>query len=271
MHRHLWLWHVAAAVSLLLILHTESATGAQGHDQESPQERFIRVDAKQKIIRIANGNLRFRLVYDRCCLIDSLWIGTTLLSGANAGGLTGCCIGSTWYSTRQLTDMPVVSASRDSVSIRNIRYGAGRDTIGETWGFAVHRNDIVWTIERTLLKSLMLDDNAFPLLQIGTMSTFDGAFLGNGGGAWFRLFNDSAIAYGVHTDEATLWSMRGRRCLRLISSPGIGRSALALSRVDRSLRCTFSVSPVDLVPRFDEGTHRRRFIRGRTDVWQAVP
>ena len=116
----------------------------------------------------------------------------------------------------------------------------------------------------------MLEENAFPLLRIDTMSVFDGALLGNGGAAWFRLFNDSAIAYGVHTDEAALWSMRDRQCLRLVSRPDGGSIALALSRVDRSLGCSFSVSPMELVPRFDDGTHRRRFIRGRTDVWQPA-
>ena len=103
-----------------------------------------------KVVRIANGDLRFRVTYDGACLIDSLWLGTTLLSGANAGGLTGCRIDSTWYTSRRLAGMPRVSAVADSVSIWNIRYAVGRDTLSEAWGFAIRQNEIVWTIDRTL-------------------------------------------------------------------------------------------------------------------------
>ncbi len=268
MDRCLWLRRIALAVSVLLALTTVSAAVAQAYARSAPGARSIRVDAGKKVVRIANGDLRFRVTYDRACLIDSLWIGTTLLSGANGGGLTGCRIDSTWYTSRRLADKPLVSAVADSVSIWNIRYAVGRDTLSEAWGFAIHQNEIFWTIDRTLPAPLVLEENAFPQLRIDTMNVFDGALLGNGGAAWFRLFNDSAIAYGVHTDEAALWSMRDRRCLSLVSRPDRGSSALAISRVDRSLGCTFSVSPVELVPRFDDGTHRRRFIRSRTDVWQ---
>jgi len=270
MDRRPWLRYVTATLSVLLTLNAGSAAIETVHAQNSRGARSIRVDAARKVIRVANGDLRFRVTYDQCCLIDSLWIGKTLLSGANAGGLTGCRIDSTWYTTRRLMDQPLVSAFADSVTIRNIRYAVGRHTVSEVWSFALHQNEILWTMDRTLPKPLVLEDNAFPVLQIDSIDMFDGALLGNGGGAWFRLFNDSAIAYGVHTDEAALWSLRNRQVLQLASGVDVGRGALALSRVDRSLRCTFTVSPVDPVPQFDDGTHRRRFIRGRTDVWQPV-
>jgi len=262
--------HIAATLSLLILLGAGSVTPGEAYGQKPGSKRSINVDAVRKIIRVSNGDLRFRITYDRRCLIDSLWIGKTLLCGSNDGGFTGFRVDSTWYTTRRLAGSPAVATSGDSASIRNIRYVAGRDTIAERWWFALRQNDVLWTIERTLPKPLVIEENAFPVLQIDSVDMFDGALLGNGGGAWFRLFNDSAIAYGVHTDEATLWSVRSRLCLQLESRSEGGRSALALSRVDRSLRCAFSVSPVELVSRFDEGTYRRRFIRGRTDVWLPV-
>ena len=262
--------HIAATLSLLILLGAGSVTPGEAYGQKPGSKRSINVDAVRKIIRVSNGDLRFRITYDRRCLIDSLWIGKTLLCGSNDGGFTGFRVDSTWYTTRRLAGSPAVATSGDSLSIRNIRYVAGRDTIAERWWFALRQNDVLWMIERTLPKPLVIEENAFPVLQIDSIGVFDGSLLGNGGGAWFRLFNDSAIAYGVHTDEATLWSMRDGQCLQMVSRPDKGKSALALSRVGELLRCTFSVSPAELVPRFDEGTYRRRFVRGRTDVWGAA-
>ena len=178
MDRRPWLRYVAAALFVLLTLNAGSTATGTVRAQNSRGTRSIRVDAARKVIRVANGDLRFRVTYDRRCLIDSLWIGNTLLSGVKAGGLTGCRIDSTWYTTRRLIDQPLVSAFADSVTIRNIRYAAGRYTVSEEWSFALHQNEILWTIDRTLPKPLILEDNAFPVLQIDSMDMFDGALLG---------------------------------------------------------------------------------------------
>jgi hypothetical protein len=261
----------ARSLSLTLVLLGAFTLAPGGSvDRNAFQGHSIRVDPSRKTIRIENGQAGIRVNFNRRCCIDSLWIGARTVAGQGGGAYSGFRVGRLWYTTRSLLDDPRVIAGTDSLSIKDIRYSEGKSVVNESWTFAFDSDAVVWTIDRILPRAVSLDEDAFPAIGFRSIRDFDAALLGNGGVAWFRLFNDSAIAYGVHTDLLTFWKRGLDRCLNLLSGSDSGSPAVSLSRRGRSLTCSFSRSPARLRYRYDAGTHRRRFIRGKTDVWQTT-
>jgi len=230
----------------------------------------IHTDVVRKTVRVENGRLGLRINLNGGCRLDSIWLGSKSLVGTGQGGYSGIRIGRLWYTSRNLRGNLRVVAGEDSVTIANIRYGSGDTFVDESWTFALDGGSILWTIDRVLPRVLNIEGDAFPAFAFGSIHVFDAALLGNGGVAWFRLFNDTALAYGVHTDRLTFWKTGDESCLEVGSLAEGGSSALTLSRLDTSLTCAFALSPADLAYRYDAMTHRRRFIRGSTDVWQTT-
>jgi len=265
----------AVKAATLLVLAIASAHANAGYPSDAAAGRSgsispVIADPVRHSAYIQNGGLRLHVRGDRQCAVDSIWSGGRLLSAPDAGGYTGFLTGSVWHTSKHLARSPLLSLSGDSISIRGIRLAAGKEVVTEAWTFAPRGESVVWTIERTVKRPVRLDDNAFPAISVAPISQFDGALLGNGGVAWFRLFNDTVLAFGVHTDGATLWSAKNRDCLALNASTADGACALNTSKRGETATCAFSCSPAELGYRFDAGTHRRRFIRGRTDVWQRT-
>ena len=255
------------ALAFLCVSHAAPREAGGANAGQGPS---IRIDRSQKTVRIENSRLGLRIDFNGKCWIDSLWIGSKPVVGPGGGAYSGFRTGPVWHTTRDLLGDPRVAPGADSVKITGIRYRCGESAIDESWTFAFDRDDILWTIDRVCPQTLTLDDNAFPAIGFGAIDDFDAALLGNGGVAWFRLFNDSAIAYGVHTGLLTFWKTGDEQCLQLACRPGEESSAVTLSRAGSSLTCAFSRSPSELRYRYDADTHRRRFIRGRTDVWRPA-
>jgi hypothetical protein len=255
------------ALALLCVSHVASGRTSGASEESSPD---IHIDNAKKTIRMGNGRLGLRINLKGGCRIDSLWIGSKSVLGRGEGAYSGIRVGPLWHTTRSLLGDPRVVSGADSVRISNIRYSCGDTVVIESWTFSFERESLVWSIDRALPHALNLDGNAFPAFGFGSMSVFDAALLGNGGVAWFRLFNDTALAFGVHTDLLTFWKTGDERCLQIRSRADRGSPALMLSRVDTSLACAFSLSPSELTYRYDSTTHRRRFVRGTTDVWQTA-
>lgn len=256
-------------IALAVLCVTRVAPGGppRVNDGDSPA---IHVDTARKSITLEEGRLGIRVNLNGGCWIDSLWIGSKAVLGPGGGAYSGVRAGSLWRTSRALTGDPLIVCGPDSVKISNIRYSCGDTVLDESWTFAFDGESLLWTIDRMLPEALTLDENAFPAFGFGSIGEFDAALLGTGGVAWFRLFNDTALAYGVHTGLLTFWKTGDECCLELASVAGGGSSAVALSRADTSLLCAFSLSPADLAFRYDSTTHRRRFVRGTTDVWQAT-
>ncbi len=76
------------------------------------------------------------------------------------------------------------------------------------------------------------------------------------------------MTYGVHTNEASFWNSTNNNGLHiLVNAPG-EQVAMKYSRTeDDKLAYSIAVSQKEMLPRYDSGTHRRRFIRKKTDVW----
>jgi len=263
--------HIAVFQALFLCVSFAHAGAASlpGAGSIAPG-RSLRAEVAGHAAYIRNGSLRLHLRCDRRCCVDSLWIGETMISAPAEGCYTGFLTGNAWHTSRTLDNPPYITSSGDSISIGGIQLLAGADTVNEAWTFSLSGENVIWTIERTLAKPLSIDDNAFPAISVSPIGRFDGALLDNGGVAWFRLFNDTVLAYGVHTQGAAIWSADHHECLSLEADPADGRCAINILKRGETATCAFSVSKAELSYRFDAETHRRRFIRGETDVWQSA-
>ncbi|HUS02869.1 MAG TPA: hypothetical protein VMY77_14125 [Chitinophagaceae bacterium] len=138
----------------------------------------------------------------------------------------------------------------------------------ENWKFTIRDNEIKFDIERTVTKSLFVEQVSFPTFLFNDINTWEGAYQGYGGLAWFYLFNEKLATYGVHTNTSKFWNSKTGIGLQIsVAAPG-QQVAMKYSRSnDDKLLYGISISGKEMIPRFDSGTNRKRFIRKRTDVW----
>ena len=115
-----------------------------------------------------------------------------------------------------------------------------------------------------------MDESALPVFNFKHIDTWEGAFQGYGGLAWFYLFNEKLNTYGTHTSSSNFWNSKNDLGLAItVTAPG-KNVAMKYSRTqENKLAYTIDVSNKELLPKLDSGTNRRRFITGRTDVWAA--
>jgi hypothetical protein len=222
------------------------------------------ITLKAKTITISNPKIMMVLDYTNKASITSLIInGQKVISGAD-GIYTSVNVEGTTYSSLHLTGTPVLVKQGNIIKISNINYGV----INENWVFTISDKAIKWTIERSSTKPIRVNESALPVFNFDSINTWEGAYQGYGGLAWFYLFNGKLCTYGVHTRSSNFWNSKTGNGLNItVNSPG-KNVAMKYSRTnDDKLAYTVSVSGKELVPKSDSGTNRRRFLRGRTDVW----
>jgi hypothetical protein len=194
--------------------------------------------------------------------------GQSVISGP-AGIFSSIKTSANTYSTLKLTSMPAIKTGKNSVSISNIKYGKDDEWVEECWNFIITENDIRVNIERTFPKPLHIEEADFPSFNFDNIKTWDGAFLGYGGLAWFYLFNQKLCTYGVHTDCSTFWNGTTGNALKVSVSSKGKKVAMKYSRSNEDkLIYDISVSDSELTSRY-ESEKRSRFIRGKTDVWDT--
>ncbi|HZX58180.1 MAG TPA: hypothetical protein VFE54_05625, partial [Mucilaginibacter sp.] len=152
-----------------------------------------------------------------------------------------------------------------------IKYGNDSFDIKENWMFVINDKNIKWTIERTFNKPIIAEESAAPVFNFDSINTWEGAYQGYGGLAWFYLFNEKLCTYGVHTCSSDFWNSKTGNGLNImVDAPG-KNVAMKYSRTnDDKLAYSISTSDKELLPKLDSGTNRRRFVRGRTDVWAPL-
>jgi hypothetical protein len=175
------------------------------------------------------------------------------------------------YSTRQLTVSPEIKTANNKVIISNIHYGDNMAPVGETWTFDITETDVRLTIERNVQKSFTAEEIAFPSVNFKNIKTWDGAFLDYGGLAWFYLFNEKLCTYGVHSGSSVFWNSTTGNGLAISSKVPGKQVASKFSRTNEDqLVYNVAVSEGEMTYRYDTDTKRRRFVRGKTDVWSPV-
>jgi hypothetical protein len=229
---------------------------------------FFPVASFAKEIKIANSKISMVLVYGEKASITSLVVnGQKVISTAD-GIFTSVNFGSSTYSSLHLNGFAKLSKTGHIIKLSGINYGDKGRTINETWIFTVTDKTIKWAIERTTNKPLNVAETASPVFNFDSINTWEGAYQGYGGLAWFYLFNEKLCTYGIHTRSSSFWNSKTNNGLNVtVDAPGNNVGMKYTRANDDRLTYTVSVADKELQLKMDSGTNRRRFIRGRTDVW----
>ncbi len=150
---------------------------------------IIKNNAADKVVAFGNNKIMITLDYNRKCNISELNVnGQTVISGP-AGVYSEIKTAAGTFSTLKLTSDPAIKTGDNFVDVSNIKYGNNEETVIENWKFLITGNDIKFDIERNFLKSFNIEEAGFPSFNFNNINTWNGAFLGYGGLAWFYLFN----------------------------------------------------------------------------------
>jgi hypothetical protein len=221
-----------------------------------------------KEVTIGNAKVSLTLEYGHRVSITSLTVNGQKVISAGDGIFTSLKVGNITYASLQSTSQPTLATGKDTTKILGIRYGDADLTIDENWVFTTSSRSVNWDIQRTLSRPVRVEEAASPVFNFDDIGAWEGAYQGYGGLAWFYLFNEKRCTYGVHTHSSSFWNSKSGNGLTVtVDAPG-GQVAMKYTRTDQNrLAYTISTSDKALLPKFDSGTQRRRYIRGRTDVW----
>jgi hypothetical protein len=229
---------------------------------------FLPVAGMAKVETISNPKITMQLDYGDKASITSLIInGQEVISSAD-GIFTSVKIGGITYSSLHLKGAPVLVKTGNIIKLTGISYGDKNLTINENWIFTITGKSIKWTLERSCSKPVNAEESALPVFNFDNINTWEGAYQGYGGLAWFYLFNEKLCTYGVHTSSSDFWNSKNGNGLNItVSAPGKNVAMKYTRTSEDKLAYTVTLSDRELIPKSDTGTNRRRFIRGRTDVW----
>ena len=227
----------------------------------------IENNSLDKVVVFGNSKISLTLDYNEKCSISRLAVNEqSVISGQN-GIFSAITTSSGSYSTHKLASQPTIDIDKNTVKISNITYGGNDEIVTENWNFIITESDIKFEIERNLPKPLVIEEAAFPSFTFDSINTWNGAFLGYGGLAWFYLFNQKLCTYGVHSNSSVFWNSSTGNALKITVEAQGKQVAMKYSRTnDDQLNYTIAVSDNELTCRY-ETEKRSRFIRGKTDVW----
>lgn len=209
--------------------------------------------------------------YNQRANIPVLEVNGVQVINNREGIYTGIKTTQNTYSSLHLNSTPAVTISGHSVTIANIGYGDKNLQVKERWTFMLSADSIRFSIERNLSKAVTVEKLSFPAFVFNDINSWNGAYQDYGGIAWFYLFNKQNDTYGVHSSSSRFWnSQTGNGLGVAVHAPG-SEVAMDYSRTTQDqLAYTIALSPHEMVPRFDAGTNRRRFLRDTiTDVWAS--
>lgn len=230
---------------------------------------LIRNNPLDKTISFGNSTILITLDYNGKCAVTGVTVnGHSIISGPG-GIFSAIKTSADTISTLKLISTPSIRTTENSVTVSNIKYGDNEETVNEDWSFLITADSICFKIKRTFPKSVMIEDAAFPSFSFNSINTWNGAFLGYGGLAWFYLFNQKLCTYGVHTGSSVFWNSSTGDGLKVAVTAGHKKVAMKYSRsADDHLVYAVAVSDDELTCRY-ETEKRSRFIRGKTDVWDS--
>lgn len=251
------------SISIISVIITFMFSTTPGKSQTKQLERAGEITIK-------GHKLQMELLYQNKACISSMVVnGQQVLS--DSGGIYSLVrVGDKTYSSLHLKGTPVVTQAGNVIRLTGIKYGDRNITIAENWTFSTTRKSVVWTIERTIPRAIKADETGTPVFNFNNINTWEGAYQGYGGLAWFYLFNEKLCTYGVHSQSSSFWNSKTGNGLDIsVIAPG-KKVAMKYSRTEADqLAYSVSVSDKELIPKSDSGTNRRRFIRKHTDVWSA--
>lgn len=237
----------------------------------SAQNTSITNNVQDKTIVFGNDKIEMTLDYNGKANISSVIVNDQQVIGGNAGIYTSLKTRHENYSSLRLLSQPSVKVAGNIITVTNIIYGNKTNPINETWKFVATNDNILFTISRTIAKTIIAEKAALPVIMFKDTAVWNGAYTDYGGLAWFYLFDKKLDTYGVHTSSSQFWNSKTGNGLNIsVHAPG-KHIAMDYSRTaSDQLACNIAVAQNELTPRFDSGTQRRRFVRDTTDVWAPV-
>jgi len=228
----------------------------------------VKNDQKLHTVTFSNNKIKFVLSYDNECRISNMKVNGQEVIDESTGIYSEIKTVDKTFSTLHLAASPIVTVTANTIKVNAINYGDDEIKIHESWKFQVSDTAVKFTITRNCPKAFEVSSVSFPAIEFNDINTWEGAFQGFGGIAWFYLFNEKLCTYGVHTNEAAFWNSKTNNGLNIsVGAPG-NQVAMKYTRTnDDKLDYSIAISAKEMVPRYDSGTHRRRFIRKKTDVW----
>lgn len=232
------------------------------------QSVSVKNNPGSEAVTFGNSSLTLVLNYNHQCRISKMDVNGENVIASDGGIYSKIQTKEKAFSTLQLQHSPRVKVSANRLEISEIIYGDDSTAVHENWKFIVSDSNIKFSITRTFPKAFKAQSVSFPAIEFNNIHTWEGAFQGFGGIAWFYLFNEKLMTYGVHTNEASFWNSTNNNGLDVLANAPGKQIAMKYSRTDNDkLNYSIAVSQKEMVPRYDSGTHRRRFIRKKTDVW----
>jgi Bacterial alpha-L-rhamnosidase 6 hairpin glycosidase domain len=228
----------------------------------------IKNDIKNKEIIFGNEKMSMTVGYSRKVNVSLLVINGQQVLDSVTGIYSLIKTLTASYSTLHLSASPTVKITNNTITINGIAYGDKELAINETWRFTISTDNIKFNVDRTMSKAILVEQVASPVFMFSSINIWEGAYQGYGGLAWFYLFNKKSDTYGVHTNSSQFWNSKTGNGLSLVVDAPGKEVAMNYSRTaGDKLSYGIVVAPGEMLPRFDSGTHRRRYIRDRTDVW----
>lgn len=211
------------------------------------------------------------LEYGNKAILSSVIINGQEIVASGSGLYSGIRTKKSSYSTLSLTNSPTITISKEKIVLKNIKYGEGQFLISEDWVFHISSENIELDIDRTVSHAMVLEKAEFPAIHFSNMDIWEGAYQDYGGLAWFYLFNRPLDTYGVHSQSSRFWNSKTNNGLNIEVAASGQQIAMDYSRTkDNQLAYTVALSSNEILPRFDSGTHRRRYVRDTTDIWSPV-
>jgi hypothetical protein len=231
---------------------------------------IIKNDQRSKTITFGNKKIKLTVDYKDKANVAVLEVNGQKVIEGTEGIYSSIKTTSATYSSLHTIRSPIVTASSNAVKVAGISFGDSKLTINETWNFVIKNDAIKFTVDRTFSRPILVEEASLPNFNFINVNTWEGAYQGYGGLAWFYLFNERLCTYGVHTNSSAFWNSKTGNGLKIVVDAPGKEVAMKYSRTnDDKLAYAITVSDMEMIPRFDSGTNRKRFIRNRTDVWSA--
>ena len=232
------------------------------------QVMTVNNDRHKKSVTFGNKKLLLTLDYNERASISTLTVNGESVIESNAGIYSRIKTASGSYSTLHVTATPVLKVTGNTVELKGIKYGTNDVVITENWRFTVSPGDILFDVGRTVSKNILVEEVSLPVFNFRHINTWEGAYQHYGGLAWFYLFNERLATYGVHSKSSRFWNSKSGSGLTISVDDPHNEVAMRYSRTaDDKLEYSIALDNKAMLPRFDSGTYRKRFIRHRTDVW----
>lgn len=166
--------------------------------------------AQPREITTPDGALRLQFECMQGVKVNRLTVnGKSCL--APDGAYTGYTTSQGTFTSKQASSSPTVKASGKTIRIMDIRYG----DVSEEWTFETRPQDIQWTITRTYLSDIQIEETQMPCWNMADMNTWKGGIFDNGGMVWCKYLRGANDTYGVHTGGVTLWQESDPTALRI--------------------------------------------------------